>query len=106
MTVGITAGNTANISIVSVSCTPAESAAVTAVAQTFTVPGVKVGDVVLVTPPSNASSVSVGGAWASAADTVSVQFINPTAGNLTAPSGTYIFTIFRRDGAATGMVNP
>lgn len=103
MSVTTIAGNVSSISVVSVSITPAESAAVTAVAQTFTVPGAKVGDAVIVNPVSNASSVSVGGAYVSAANTVSVQFVNPTAGALTAPAGIYKFTLIRPEGGTISM---
>jgi len=52
-------------------------------AQTVSVPGVRLGDMILVTKPTEQTGVSVTGARVSAADTVTVIFSNPTAGNLT-----------------------
>lgn len=104
MSVGAIVGNVTSVSVVSVSITPAQSNAVTAVAQTFTVPGAKVGDAVIVNPVSNATNISVGGAYVSAANTVSVQFVNPTAGALTAPAGVYKFIILRTEGGTLGAV--
>ena len=63
----------------------AESAAVTAVEQSVAVPGVKVGDIVLVQKPTHQSGLAVGGVARCDADgTLKVMFINPTAGALTA----------------------
>lgn len=97
MSVGIIPGNCSTISTVSVSWTPAEVATITAPAQTVTVPGVKVGDVILVTPPGQQAGVTIGSARASAANTVSVQFVNPTGSGVTPTAGTYKFTVIRQD---------
>lgn len=105
MSVGIISGNTASVSNVSVSWTPAEVATITAPAQTVTVPGVRLGDCVFVTPPGQVAGVTIGSARVSAADTVSVQFVNPTVGALTPTAGTHLFTIIRAD-QTIGKVSP
>lgn len=97
MSVGIIVGNTASISKVSVSWTPDAVDTITAPAQTVTVPGVKLGDAVFVTPPGQTAGVAVCNAYVSAVDTVSVQFVNPTAGSKTPAAGTYLFTVIRTD---------
>lgn len=93
-------GNLLVASVVSVSWTPTEVATVTAPAQTVTVPGVKLGDVIIVTPPGQTAGVTIGSAYVSAANTVSVQFVNPTAGGVTPAAGTHKFTVLRHEGVA------
>lgn len=78
-----------------VSFTPAATAATSAVEQTVTVSGAVVGDAVSVTPPGTTAGVAVASARVSAANTVAVMFVNPTAGSLTAPSGSYVFLLAR-----------
>lgn len=93
-------GNVLVVSVVDVSWTPAEVATIVAPVQTVTVPGAKVGDSVIVTPPGQTAGVTIGSARVSAANTVSVQFVNPTAGALTPAAGTHKFTIIRHEGTA------
>lgn len=75
--------------------TPAQVAQTAAPVQTVTVTGAQVGDAVLVCPPSATTGVALVSAWVSAADTLSVQFDNPTGGALTPPSGTYTAILFK-----------
>ena len=98
MTVGIIDGNAASISVVDVSITPAQVAANVAPAQTFTVLGVKAGDTVIVNPPAQTANIAIGNVYVSAANTVSIQFINPTAGALTPAAGVHTFTVIRHEG--------
>lgn len=105
MSTGIIAGNAASISVIDVSLTPAEVATVVAPAQTFTVPGVKAGDTIIVNPPSQTANVAITNAYVSADDTVSIQFVNPTAGALTPAAGTHTITVIRHEGvSALGKV--
>jgi len=98
MAVTTLAGNAAVCSVVAVTWSPSQVATVTAPAQTVTVPGAKVGDVVIVTPPGQTAGVTIGSAYVSAANTVSVQFVNPTAGGVTPAAGIHKFTIIRHEG--------
>jgi len=101
MSVGIIAGNVASLSVIDVSLTPAEVATIVAPAQTFTVPGLKTTDAVIsVNPPSQTAGVAICNARVSAADTLSIQFVNPTAGALTPAAGTHRIVIARAEGAA------
>jgi len=95
MATGITQGNAAGVYIVTVSITPAAVATITTAEQTFTVPGVKTGQSVVVTPPGHQAGVVAAAARVTADNTVGITFVNPTAGNVTPTAGSYIFTVFR-----------
>lgn len=75
--------------------TPAAVAAATAVEQTFNVPGLKVGDLVVVTPPADTQAVAKGAARVSAANTLALWFINPSAGALTPAAGVFEIVVIR-----------
>lgn len=81
--------------VIAVSFTAAEVAAATAAEQTVTVTGVAVGDHVTVNPPANTKKTAAASARVSAANTVAIMFVNPTAGALTPDAGTYIFHVIR-----------
>jgi hypothetical protein len=55
--------------------------------QTFTIPGLQVGDFVDVAKPTIQPGISLGNARVSAANTLAVQFVNATAGTLTPTAG-------------------
>lgn len=75
---------------------PAAVATITTAEQDVTVKGVKVGDIVLaVNKPSLTAGVGICNARVKAADTVSIQFVNPTAGSVDPASETYTFVIAR-----------
>lgn len=77
------------------SITPASVGAATTAEQSFTVPGVNVGDWIEVTPPSLLGGVVLCNSRVSAANTVQLQFSNATAGALIPPAGSHIFVIIR-----------
>jgi len=105
MTVGIINGNTYGSYIISASLTPSSVSTVTAPTQTFTVTGLRTGDFVQVNPPSQTAGVSLAAARVSAADTLALTFVNPTAGSLTPAAGTYIIKVDRPEAntAATAI---
>lgn len=76
---------------------PASAGAAAVTIDTLTLPGVKLGDLVVLTPPAAGFSVAVtiGACYVSAADTLKVPLINPTAGALDAASVTCEYVIFR-----------
>lgn len=96
--IGIIAGNTASINIVDVTWTPSIVATITAPVQTVTVPGVRIGDFVYVTPPSQTAGATIGSCRVSADNTVSVQFVNPTAAGVTPAAGLHKFVVIRHEG--------
>lgn len=79
----------------SVSFTPASVAANTSAEQPVTVAGVKTGDAISVTAPGLTAGTGIVGCRVSADDTVQIAFANFTAGSLTPPSGTHLFSVSR-----------
>lgn len=77
------------------SLTPGSVNAATVAEQTFTVTGLTTADKIVVDPPSIANATGIAGARVSAADTLAIRFVNPTAGALTPTSGTYTVLAFR-----------
>lgn len=90
-------GNLWKVGQFSISLTPSAVAATTAPVQNYSATGIGllVGDTVVVTPPSATAGVAAASAWVSAADQLSVQWVNPTAGSLTPPAGVYKVAVFR-----------
>lgn len=96
-TVQMPTGNVWKIGRFALSLTPTAVAATTAPIQAFASTGIGLltTDVVLVQPPSDLAGVALANAYVSAADTLSIQFVNPTAGSLTPPAGTFLVTVIR-----------
>lgn len=92
-------GNINELQIVSVALTPSAVGANTTAQQTFTVTGVKVGDVVVaVEKPSHQAGLGIVGARVTAAGTVGITFSNNTGAGITPTAGeTYGFVIARLD---------
>lgn len=77
--------------------TPVAVDTIVAAEQTFSVPGLKVDDIVLsVNGPATSSAVALCSARISAADTLALTYCNPTAGSLTPAAGTFVITILRK----------
>lgn len=79
----------------SLSLTPVSVAAATVAEQTFTVTGLTVGDDVFVNNPATATAVGIVGARVSAADTLALRYVNPTAGALVPTAGVHDIIAFR-----------
>lgn len=93
-TVQMPTGNIWKNGIFAITITPAASGAATAAIQNFAATGIGLltTDIVTVNYPVGATvvaGVTIGAAYVSAADQLSIQFVNPTAGSLTAPAGAY-----------------
>lgn len=90
---GIAAGSSGTeltqIKVYSQTITPASVAAATVAEQTFTVTGLTTADKVIVNPAAIANATGIAGFRVSAADTLAVRFVNPTAGALTPTAGTW-----------------
>jgi hypothetical protein len=79
-----------------VAVTPASVGAAATAEQTVSVTGILSTDLVeVVQQPARTNSTAAVGARASAANQISVTYVNPTAGALTPPSGNYTFLVFR-----------
>lgn len=78
------------------SLTPVSVAANTSAEQTFTVAGLRTGDVVTVNGPAPTAGCAPVHARVSADDTLALAFMNTTAGGLTPAAGTYAVLATRR----------
>lgn len=93
---GIPAVGAGDSSLVSASLTPASVGAATVATQTsFTVPGVEATDLVFAVRDPIANATAITKVTATAANTVSITFVNPTAGGLTPTAGTYTFMVVK-----------
>ena len=97
-------GNLANASIVTVSVDLGSVAANTSEEETATVTGVKLGDFVVCMDSALSAGQVIAQARVSAADTVTLQVINTTAGAIDAASRSMTFLVVRRDGQAITRV--
>lgn len=95
MTTGIKMGNVSGIYMARITIDPASVATITTAEQAFTVPGVLPGDFIFVNKPSVTAGLGIAGARASAANTIGVTFVNPTAGAIDAASETYTVLVMR-----------
>jgi len=95
MSVGLIMGNVSGVYALEASLTPAEVATITTAEQTFTVAGLKATDMVYVNSPSHVAGVALANARVSAADTLALTFVNPTAAGVTPAAGTYTITVVR-----------
>lgn len=77
------------------SINPASVASATVAEQTFTVSGLTTADTVIVNPPAFTTAIGVVGARVSAADTLAIKFVNPTAGALDEGAGTWTIIAVR-----------
>jgi hypothetical protein len=77
------------------SLTPASVAANTSAEQDFTVSGLTTADTVTVNGPAPANATGIVNARVKSANTLSLTFVNPTAGALTPVSGTYMILAIR-----------
>lgn len=100
---GAITGNIRAMGVATVTFDPASVSANTSAAQSITVPGLLVGDFVAVTKPSLSAGLSIGGARVSAADTVSVTFVNSTGSPIDAGSESYLVMWARPDAVLGGV---
>lgn len=70
--------------------TPVSVAANTTAEQTFTVPGLQVGDSIDVNKTSHQVGLSIGNVRVSAANTLAIQYVNTTAGAIVPTAEQYI----------------
>ena len=75
--------------------TPAAVNATSGSEQTFSVPGLLVGDIVVVNPPAFQAGLIIAHARVTAADTLAIAWYNATAGSLTPTSGAYLICAVR-----------
>lgn len=108
MTTAVVRGNIRAMFAVAVTFDPAAVATITTAEQTVTVTGAKVGDFVIAMKPTLTTGVTIGNVRVSAADTIAIQFVNPTAGSVNPASETWQFLVIRPEypAAQLGTVMP
>ena len=95
--------NFEHLTLVSLALTPAACGAATATEQTFTVTGLSIGDALQATDiilnvqkPTAQTGLAIGHYRVTAANTLGITFINPTAGSITPTAGEiYTITVWR-----------
>lgn len=95
---GVSPVNSDTLSVIekiTATLTPVSVAAATCAEQSFTVPGLQVGDFVDVSSPGITNGVSATSARVSALNTLTVTFVNPTAGALVPKAGVYLIQVNR-----------
>ena len=81
------------------SLTPTSVSASSTVVQTFTIPGLAVNDSVSATSAAaQTTGITVANTWVSAANVLSMQFVNASTSALTPFVGTYILACDRLEG--------
>jgi hypothetical protein len=99
----IAVGNAQLLMLLQAALTPSIVNTITAPEQTFTVRGLLVGDIVFVNKPSAQAGLGIAGARVTAADTLGITFVNPTAGNITPTAETYIILVIRRENPGVAL---
>lgn len=93
-TVQLPTGNIWKAGIFTVTLSPVSVATITAAEQTFAATGIGliVGDLVLVQKPTAQAGLGIAGSRVSAADTLAITFVNPTAAAIT-PTAAEVYTV-------------
>lgn len=89
-------GNVQGLLVLGVTLSPASVATISTAEQTFTVPGLLVGDTVVVAKPAAQVGLALGSSRVSANNTLAITFVNPTAAPIVPTAAeVYIITVFR-----------
>lgn len=83
--------------IISPSLTPVSVAAATSAEQSFTIPGLQVGDMIAGIAPPSLMTAGIGISYGrvSAANTLIISFVNATAGGVIPVAGSYLINVCR-----------
>lgn len=100
-------GNLQMVQAIQASITPAATVlTVASTTSTYTIPGLVVGDAIHLNPQAALpATLAIGGVWVSAADTLSIQWTNPSAGSSTgSPTAiTCVVLVLRPSNVASGI---
>ena len=98
-------GNLLSVGVASVALSPAIVAANTSAEQTFTVPGLRVGDFVDINKPTVQAGLIIGTARVSAANTMAITFGNLTVAGITPTAAeVYLVRYSRPESVQAGVV--
>lgn len=100
MSVGILAGNIANVNVINAIIDATSVAANTSAEQTFTVDGLKVTDTVFVNKPDLDAGLAIGNTRVSADDTLAITFVNSTAAAIDPAAENYKILVVGAEGLA------
>lgn len=103
MSVGITLGNVKAMGVFQISINLGNTATITTAVHSVSVPGLKVGDFVFVNKPSHSTGLGIANARVSAADTLEITTVNPTAGGIDPAAETYTILWIRPETVITGI---
>lgn len=94
-TVQLPTGNVWKSGIFALTLSPVAVGAATCAEQAFATTGIGliVGDVVYVMKPTAQAGLGIAGARVSAADQLSINFVNPTVGSIT-PTASEVYTVY------------
>lgn len=96
-------GNAALIMCLQETFTPPNVNANTTAVQTYTITGLVVNDIIDLNQLSHVVGLSVGNVWVSAANTLSVQFVNSTTSNITGTAAqNYLISVIRGNPTLSG----
>lgn len=102
---GILMGNLFSVGVASVALSPAIVAANTSAEQSFTVPGLKVGDSVDINKPTAQAGLIIGSCRVSAANTIAITFGNLTAAGITPTAAeVYLVRYMRPESVQAGVL--
>jgi len=94
----------ARFGVITATLSPSIVATITTAEQTFTVPGLALGDMVIVQKPTAQAGLGIAGARVSAANTLAITFVNPTAAGITPTAGeVYRVLVFRPEYTQTAF---
>jgi hypothetical protein len=102
MSVSVIGGNIEKMGIATVTVDLGSVATITTEEETFSCPGVQVGDFVAVSKPSLEAGIALCDARVSAKDTIAVKVVNPTAGAVDAASEAGFLVFWARPSRTTG----
>ena len=99
MSTTLARGNVGFEAVLQVSITPPATMSANSTQEVaYTIPGVVVGDFLEINKPSHTAGLSIGNIRASAANTISIQWVNSTTSTITnTPNELYLIAVTRFD---------
>ena len=100
-------GNIVKMFALSPTLTSVAVATITTAEQTYTVPGLLVGDIIVAAqrPANSPVGVGVVNARVSAANTLALTWVNPTAGSVTPAAAAFQILVARPEGSLPAIFN-
>ena len=103
MSAGLLSGNIIAMGVCQVSINLANTPTITTAVTSVSVPGVRVGDFIFVNKPTHSAGLGIVNVRVSAADTVEIMTVNPTAAGIDPAAETYTLLWVRPETLVTGI---